>query len=135
MSEPPPGVGLAWSGMADDVVVVEHGSRRDRFTASATPCGSRAGRARRPDAFHRSGSTSRSSHPQYAWPLMDGDNPMSEGAARRRDRFDSLDQAYVMSKKPAARPAASRRSPAYVQGGVRTHNTRPGHACTAPALH
>ena len=29
------------------------------------------------------------------WPLPDGDNPMSEGAeARRRDRFESLDQAY-----------------------------------------
>ena len=52
------------------------------------------------------------------WPLPNGDNPMSEAAARRRDRFDSLDQAYenYRSKPPLDQlhPDALR---AYVDGG------------------
>ena len=123
MSELPPGVGLAWSGMADDVVAA---LSSDRFPPGPVhgighSMGGAAlvlAAARRPDAFRSLWLYEPVIAPPDAWPLMDGDNPMSEGAARRRDRFDSLDQAYenYRSKPPLdqLRPDALR---AYVEGG------------------
>ncbi len=122
VSESPPGTGLAWSGMADDVVAALDSSR--------VPIGPLHGighsmggaalvlaAARRPDAFR-----SLWLYEPVIVPagdvLPDGDNPMSEVAARRRDRFDSLQQAYenYRSKPPLDRlhPDALR---AYVEGG------------------
>jgi pimeloyl-ACP methyl ester carboxylesterase len=123
MSELPSGATLAWSGMVDDVVAA---LRSDRF-----PIGPLHGighsmggaalvlaAALRPDAFRSLWLYEPVIIPTEGWPLSDGDNPMSEGAARRRDRFDSLDQAYenYRSKPPLDQlhPDALR---AYVDGG------------------
>lgn len=122
-SELPLGARLAWSGMADDVVAAVSS---DRF-----PMGPLHGighsmggaalvlaAARRPHAFRSLWLYEPVVVPTGGWPLPDGDNPMSEGAARRRDRFDSLDQAYenYRSKPPLDQlhPDALR---AYVDGG------------------
>ena len=74
--------------------------------------------ARRPDAFRSLWLYEPVIVPTEGGPLPDGGNPMSEGAARRRDRFDSLDQAYenYRSKPPLDQlhPDALR---AYVDGG------------------
>jgi pimeloyl-ACP methyl ester carboxylesterase len=71
---------------------------------------------RRPDAFRSLWLYEPAILPAEGPP--DGDNLMSEGAARRRDRFDSLDQAYdnYRSKAPLDQlhPDALR---AYVDGG------------------
>ncbi len=123
VSELPPGAGVAWSGMAEDVLAVLAG---DRF-----PAGPRHGighsmggaalvlaAGRRPDAFRSLWLYEPVIVPTEGWPLPDGENPMSDGAARRRDRFDSLDQAYENygSKAPLDQlhPDALR---AYVDGG------------------
>jgi pimeloyl-ACP methyl ester carboxylesterase len=123
MSELPPEAGLAWSGMADDVLAA---LRSDGF-----PMGPLHGvghsmggaalvlaAARRPDAFRSLWLYEPVIFPTEGGPLPDGDNPMSEAAARRRDRFDSLDRAYenYRSKSPLDQlhPDALR---AYVDGG------------------
>jgi pimeloyl-ACP methyl ester carboxylesterase len=123
ISELPTGAGLAWSGMADDVLAVLDS---DRF-----PLGPRHGighsmggaalvlaAGRRLDAFRSLWLYEPVIVPAEGWPLPHGDNPMSEGAARRRDRFDSLDQAYdnYRSKAPLDQlhPDALR---SYVDGG------------------
>ncbi len=123
MSELPPGVGLAWSGMADDVVAA---LSDDRFpTGALHGVGHSMGgaalvlaAARSPDIFRSLWLYEPVIVPTGGWPLPDGDNPMSEGAARRRDRFESLDQAYenYRSKPPLDQlhPDALR---AYVDGG------------------
>jgi pimeloyl-ACP methyl ester carboxylesterase len=123
MSELPPMVGLAWSGMADDVLAVLNS---DRFPIGPIhgighSMGGAAlvlASARRPHAFRSLWLYEPVIVPGGGWPLPNGDNPMSEGAARRRDRFDSLDQAYenYRSKAPLDQlhPDALR---AYVDGG------------------
>jgi pimeloyl-ACP methyl ester carboxylesterase len=74
--------------------------------------------ARRSDAFRSLWLYEPVVVPADDWSLPDGDNHMSEGAARRRDRFDSLDEAYenYRSKPPLDQlhPDALR---AYVEGG------------------
>ena len=123
MAELPPGSGLAWSGMADDVVAA---LSSDRFPVGPVhgighSMGGAAlvlAAARRPDAFRSLWLYEPVIFPPGGSPLTDGDNPMSEAAARRRDRFDSLDQAYenYRSKAPLDQlhPDALR---AYVEGG------------------
>lgn len=123
MSELPPGAGLAWSGMADDVVAA---LSSDRFPLGPVhgighSMGGAAlvlAAARRPDAFRSLWLYEPVIVPPDGWPPTGGDNPMSEAAARRRDRFDSLDLAYenYRSKPPLdqLRPDALR---AYVEGG------------------
>ncbi len=107
MSELPPGAGLAWSGMADDVVAA--------LSSDGFPVGPLHGighsmggaalvlaAARRPDAFRSLWLYEPVIFPTEDVPFQHGNNPMSEVAARRRDRFDSLDQAYenYRSKPP-----------------------------------
>jgi pimeloyl-ACP methyl ester carboxylesterase len=123
MSELPPGAGLAWSGMGDDVVAA---LSSDRFPPGPVhgighSMGGAAlvlAAARRPDAFRSLWLYEPVIVPPDGWSLTGGDNPMSEAAARRRDRFDSLDQAYenYRSKPPLDQlhPDALR---AYVDGG------------------
>ena len=123
MSELPPEAGLAWSGIADDVVAA---LSSDRFPSGPVhgighSMGGAAlvlAAARRPDAFRTLWLYEPVIVPPDGWPMTDGDNPMSEGAARRRDRFDSLDHAYenYRSKPPLDQlhPDALR---AYVVGG------------------
>jgi pimeloyl-ACP methyl ester carboxylesterase len=123
ISEIPQGVGLEWSGMADDIVAA--------LSSERFPMGplhgighSMGGAAlvlaavRRPDAFQSLWLYEPVIVPMDGWPLLVGDNPMSDAAARRRDRFDSLDQAYehYRSKPPLDQlhPVALR---AYVDGG------------------
>jgi pimeloyl-ACP methyl ester carboxylesterase len=123
LSELKSGVGLDWSGMADDVLAVINS---DRF-----PPGPRHGighsmggaalvlaAARQPDAFRSLWLYEPVIFPSEGWPLPDGGNPMSEVAARRRDRFASFDEAYAnyRSKAPLDQlhPDALR---AYVDGG------------------
>ena len=123
MSELPPEAGLAWSGMADDLLAV---LSTDRF-----PMGPLHGighsmggaalvlaAARRPAVFRSLWLYEPVIVPTEDSPLTDGDNPMSSGAARRRDRFDSLEHAYenYRSKPPLDQlhPDALR---AYVEGG------------------
>ena len=123
MSELPPGASLAWSGMADDVLAA---LSADRF-----PIGPLHGighsmggaalvlaAARRPEAFRSLWLYEPVIVPPESGLLPGSENPMSEAAARRRDRFDSLDQAYENygSKPPLHQlhPDALR---AYVDGG------------------
>jgi pimeloyl-ACP methyl ester carboxylesterase len=123
MSELPPGVGLAWSGMADDVVAALSSD-----LVSAGPLhgiGHSMGGAalvlaavRRRDAFRSLWLYEPVIVPPDILLLPNGDNPLSEAAARRRDRFDSLDDAYAnyRSKPPLDQlhPDALK---AYVDGG------------------
>jgi pimeloyl-ACP methyl ester carboxylesterase len=123
MSELPPGAGLGWSGMADDVLAA---LSSDRFPLGPVhgighSMGGAAlvlAAARRPNAFRSLWLYEPVIVPPEGWPLTDGDNAMSEGAARRRDRFDSLDRAYenYRSKPPLDQlhPDALR---AYVDAG------------------
>ncbi len=123
MSELPPGAGLAWSGMADDVLAALDS---DRLPAGPLhgighSMGGAAlvlAAAARPDAFRSLWLYEPVIVPPADRPLFDGDNPMSEAAARRRYEFDSLDQAYenYRSKPPLDQlhPDALR---AYVHGG------------------
>jgi pimeloyl-ACP methyl ester carboxylesterase len=123
MSELPADAGLAWSGMADDVLAA--------LSSGEVPVGPLHGighsmggaalvlaAARRPDAFRSLWLYEPVIFPPEGGPPSDGDNPMSEAAARRRDQFDSLDQAYenYRSKPPLNQlhPEALR---AYVDGG------------------
>lgn len=123
MSELPPGARLAWSGMADDVVAALssdcfstgplHGIGHSMGGAALVLAA-----ARRLGAFRSLWLYEPVIVPDGGWSLPDGDNLMSEAAARRRDRFDSLDQAYenYRSKPPlnGLHPDALR---AYVDGG------------------
>lgn len=123
MSELPPGAGLAWSGMADDVLAALH--------SDCLPVGPLHGighsmggaalvlaAAARPDALRSLWLYEPVIVPPEDRPLLEGDNPMSEAAVRRRNKFDSLDQAYenYRSKAPLDQlhPDALR---AYVDGG------------------
>jgi pimeloyl-ACP methyl ester carboxylesterase len=118
-----PGATLAWSGMADDVVAA--------LESGSLPAGPIHGighsmggavlvlaAARRPDAFRSLWLYEPVIIPAEGEALPVGGNPMSDAAARRRDRFDSLDQAYenYRSKPPLNQlhPDALR---AYVDGG------------------
>ena len=123
MSELPSGATLAWSGIADDVVAA---LSSDRF-----PIGPLHGighsmggaalvlaAARRPAAFRSLWLYEPVIVPAEGWPLPHGDNPMSEGAARRRDHFDSLDQAYENYRlKPPLDQLHPDALKAYVHGG------------------
>ena len=123
LSELPPPAGLAWSGMADDVVAALNA---DHFPAGPVhgighSMGGAAlvmAAARRPDAFRSLWLYEPVIVPTDDRSLPDGDNPMSEAAARRRDRFDSLDHAYENYR---AKPPLDQLHPdalrAYVDGG------------------
>lgn len=122
-SEVPPGVGVAWSGMADDIVAA---LRSDHFPPGPVhgighSMGGAAlvmAAAQRSDAFRSLWLYEPVIFPTGAGPPSDGDNAMSEVAARRRAKFDSLEQAYenYRSKPPLNQlhPDALR---AYVEGG------------------
>jgi pimeloyl-ACP methyl ester carboxylesterase len=123
LSELPPPAGLAWSGMADDVVAAldadyfpagpVHGIGHSMGGAALVMAA-----ARRPDAFRSLWLYEPVIVPTDDRSLPDGDNPMSEAAARRRDRFDSLDHAYENYR---AKPPLDQLHPdalrAYVDGG------------------
>jgi pimeloyl-ACP methyl ester carboxylesterase len=123
MSELPGDASLAWSGMADDVLAA---LSSDGFPAGPLHgIGHSLGGAalvlaadRRPDAFRSLWLYEPAIFPAEGGLVPDGDNPMSAAAARRRDRFDSLDQAYenYRSKPPfnQIQPDALK---AYVDGG------------------
>lgn len=123
LSQLPHTAGLAWSGMADDVLAA--------LNADHFPMGPLHGighsmggaalvlaAARQPDAFRSLWLYEPVVVPTDDRSLPAGDNPMSEAAARRRDRFGSLDDAYenYRSKPPLDQlhPDALR---AYVDGG------------------
>lgn len=124
MSELPSRAELAWSGMADDVLAALHSGR-----LSAGPLhgiGHSMGGAAlviaaavRPAAFRSLWLYEPVIVPPEDRPLLAGDNPMSEAAARRRNTFDSFDQAYenYRAKAPLDQlhPDALR---AYVDGGL-----------------
>jgi len=123
MSELPPEAGLAWSGMADDVLAA---LRSEGFPVGPLHgiCHSMGGAAlvlaasQRTGAFQSLWLYEPAIFPTEGGLLLGGDNPMSAAAARRRDRFDSLDQAYenYRSKAPfnQLHPDALK---AYVDGG------------------
>lgn len=123
LSELPPAGTLGWSGMADDILAALDGNG---FPAGAChgighSMGGAAlvlAAARRTGAFRTLWLYEPVIIPADTWPLSDTENPMSERAARRRDRFDSLEQAYehYRSKAPLDQlhPDALR---AYVEGG------------------
>jgi pimeloyl-ACP methyl ester carboxylesterase len=114
---------LEWSGMADDLLAVldsgrfpsgpVHGIGHSMGGAALVLAA-----ARRPRALRSLWLYEPAIVPTEGGPLPDGDNPMSEGAARRRDSFDSLDHAYehYRSKAPLDQlhPEALK---AYVEGG------------------
>jgi pimeloyl-ACP methyl ester carboxylesterase len=123
MSELAPGTGLAWSGMGDDVLAALDSPRFP--SGPLHGIGHSMGGAalvlaagRRPDAFRSLWLYEPVIVPAGDRTIMDGDNPMSEAAARRRNRFDSLDEAYenYRAKAPLDQlhPDALR---AYVDGG------------------
>ena len=123
MSTLPPAAAVAWSDMADDLLAA--------LSADHFPVGPLHGighsmggaalvlaAARRPTAFRSLWLYEPVIVPTEDGPLADGENPMSEAAARRRDHFDSPEQAYenYRSKPPLNQlhPDALR---AYVEGG------------------
>jgi pimeloyl-ACP methyl ester carboxylesterase len=123
LSELPPTAGLAWSGMADDVLAAldaEHFPTGPLHGIGHSMGGAALAlaAARRPDAFRSLWLYEPVIVPTDDRSLPNGDNPMSEAAARRRDRFDSLDHAYenYRSKPPLDQlhPDALK---AYVDGG------------------
>ena len=123
MSTLPPAAGVAWSRMADDLLAVLssdhfpvgplHGIGHSMGGAALVLAA-----ARRPTAFRSLWLYEPVIVPTEDGPLADGENPMSEAAARRRDHFDSPEQAYenYRSKPPLNQlhPDALR---AYVEGG------------------
>jgi pimeloyl-ACP methyl ester carboxylesterase len=123
MSELPADASLAWSGMADDVLAALssdgfrvgplHGIGHSLGGASLVLAADR-----RPEAFRSLWLYEPAIFPTERGRVPDGDNPMSAAAARRRDRFDSLEQAYenYRSKPPfnQLHPDALK---AYVDGG------------------
>lgn len=122
MSEVSPGASLAWSGMADVLTALcadvfpmgpLHGIGHSMGGAALVLAA-----ARRPDVFRSLWLYEPVIVPPESGLLPDGENPMSEAAARRRDCFDSLEQAYenYASKPPLDQlhPDALR---AYVDGG------------------
>jgi pimeloyl-ACP methyl ester carboxylesterase len=122
LSELPAGVGLHWSGMADDVVaVVSHMSPHVQVHGIGHSMGGAAlvlAAARRPDAFRSLWLYEPVIIPPGMWSSPGGANPMSDAALRRRERFDSLEQAFTnfASKEPLNRldPVVLR---SYVDGG------------------
>jgi pimeloyl-ACP methyl ester carboxylesterase len=123
-SEMPPDVGLAWPGMAADLLAAlkSKGFPTGPLHGIGHSMGGAAlvlAAAQRPDAFRSLWLYEPVIVPPTEgarFPV--GDNPMSEAAARRRDRFESLEQAYqnYRSKPPLNQlhPDALR---AYVDGG------------------
>jgi pimeloyl-ACP methyl ester carboxylesterase len=123
LSRLPSEAGVAWSGMADDILATLssehfpvgplHGIGHSMGGAALVLTA-----ARRPAAFRSLWLYEPVIVPSEAGSLMDGDNPMSQAADRRRDRFDSLTHAYenYRSKPPLNQlhPDALR---AYVDGG------------------
>jgi pimeloyl-ACP methyl ester carboxylesterase len=123
MSELAPETGLAWPGMADDLLATLDSPRFPSGPLHGV--GHSMGGAalvlaagRRPDAFRSLWLYEPVIFPAGDRTITDGENPMSEAAARRRTRFDSLDQAYenYRAKAPLDQlhPDALR---AYVDGG------------------
>ena len=97
MSELPPETGMAWSGMADDVLAAltsdvltsgpVHGIGHSMGGAALVLAAARRARAIRSLWLYEPVIV-----PTEGGLPPDGENPMSEAAARRRDRFDSLNQ-------------------------------------------
>jgi pimeloyl-ACP methyl ester carboxylesterase len=123
MSELPLGAPLAWSGIADDALAVLHSNRLPfgPLHGIGHSMGGAAlvlAAAARPRALRSLWLYEPVIVPPQDRLLFDGDTPMSEAAARRRNKFDSLDQAYenYRSKAPLDQlhPDALR---AYVDGG------------------
>jgi pimeloyl-ACP methyl ester carboxylesterase len=123
LSELPVGVGLEWSGMADDAEAV-----LDSLASGAPLYGvghSMGGAAlalataRRPDAFRSLWLYEPVIMPPDRWPtLPSGSNPMSEAARRRRDRFGSFDEAIAnYASKPPLDQLREDALRAYVEGG------------------
>jgi pimeloyl-ACP methyl ester carboxylesterase len=123
MSELAPGTRLGWSGMADDVLAAMGSARFPSgplhgigHSMGGAALALAAGR--RPDAFRSLWLYEPVIIPPGDRTVTDGANPMSEAAARRCARFDSLDDAYenYRAKAPLDQlnPDALR---AYVDGG------------------
>jgi pimeloyl-ACP methyl ester carboxylesterase len=128
LSELPPGVGLAWSGMADDVLAV--------VGSDALPAGplhgighSMGGAAlvmaagRRPHLFrslwlYEPVIFPTGGFPTGGIPTANGENPMSAAATRRRARFESYEEAYEnFRSKPPLNQLHPDGLRAYVDGG------------------
>jgi pimeloyl-ACP methyl ester carboxylesterase len=138
VSDMPADVGLAWPGMADDVLAAlkSEGFPAGPLHGIGHSMGGAAlalAAARRPDAFRSLWLFEPVIVPPGEGGLLPtGDNPMSEAAARRRDRFESRDRAYenYRSKPPLNQlhPDALR---AYVDGGfTSTHEGSVTLRCT-----
>jgi pimeloyl-ACP methyl ester carboxylesterase len=123
MTELPAGVSADWTGMADDVAaVLESGALGD---ADVHGVGHSMGgaalvmaAARLPGAFRSLWLYEPVIVPPDAGLMTDGPNPMSEAAARRRDRFDSVEQAVAnYGSKPPLDQLHPDALVAYVRGG------------------
>ncbi|HEY1829886.1 MAG TPA: alpha/beta hydrolase [Acidimicrobiales bacterium] len=121
----PEGLSMAWTGMADDVeAALDSGAfPTDRVYGVGHSMGGAAlalAAARRPNAFRSLWLYEPVIMAGDPGPLgiVEGQNPMSAAAERRRERFDSLEHAYenYRSKPPLNEldPEALR---AYVEGG------------------
>jgi pimeloyl-ACP methyl ester carboxylesterase len=122
LSELPQGVSLQWSGMADDAAAVlselspgapVHGIGHSMGGAALVLAA-----ARHHDVVRSLWLYEPVILPPGQGPSFDGSNPMAEAASRRRERFDSFEQAVsnFASKEPLNHldPIALR---AYVDGG------------------
>jgi pimeloyl-ACP methyl ester carboxylesterase len=123
MTELPRGVSAAWTGMADDVVaVLESGVLGDApLHGVGHSMGGAAlvmAAARLPGAFRSLWLYEPVIVPPGSGLMMDGPNPMSDAAARRRDRFDSVEQAIAnYGSKPPLNQLHPAALAAYVRGG------------------
>ena len=123
LSELPPGAGLAWSGMADDVLAALDSDhlRAGPLHGVGHSMGGAAlvlAAAARPGAFRSLWLYEPVIVPPTEQALFGGENPMSEAASRRREEFDSERPGVenYRSKPPLDQlhPDALR---AYVDGG------------------
>jgi pimeloyl-ACP methyl ester carboxylesterase len=123
LSELPSDVGLEWSGMADDAeaVLESIGSSVPMYGIGHSMGGAALvlAAARRPDTFRSLWLYEPVLMPPDRWPtLPSGSNPMSEAARRRRDRFESVDDALAnYASKPPLNQLTADALRAYVDGG------------------
>jgi pimeloyl-ACP methyl ester carboxylesterase len=120
-SSPPLGGTFHWSGFADDVLAVVDALGLDRPFAAGHSKGGAAlllAEQRRPGTFAGLYLYEPVVFPSEVSARLTGENPLAEGARRRRDTFDSFDAAFenFASKPPfsALDPDALR---AYVDHG------------------
>lgn len=134
----PDGLGFSWHGFADDLLAVIDAMGLDHVQAAGHSKGGASlllAEQRRPGTFRTLYLYEPVVFPPVDPVLLSGDNPLAEGALRRREVFDSFDAAYAnFAAKPpfnSLHPDALR---AYVDHGFRPRPDHEGGGVTLKCL-